>query len=63
MKIFCVYLLFFASSFAISGPVTGSFATSCSVAGSGVDSRAGILCKFFIGNNLLLKLLRTFLLQ
>ena len=42
------------------GSVTGSFATSRSVAGSGVGSRLGILSKFFIGNNLLLKLLRTF---
>ena len=31
-----------------------------SVAGSGVGSRVGILSKFFIGNNLLLKLLITF---
>ena len=31
-----------------------------SVATSGVGSRAGILSKFFIGNNLLLKLLRAF---
>ena len=31
-----------------------------SVACSGVDSRVGILSIFFIGNNLILKLLRTF---
>ena len=31
-----------------------------SVATSGVVLRVGILSKFFIGNNLLLKLLRTF---
>ena len=31
-----------------------------SVATSDVDSRVGILSKFFIGNNLLLKVLRTF---
>ena len=31
-----------------------------SVPTSGVGSRAGLLCKFFIGNNMLLKLLRTF---
>ena len=31
-----------------------------SVSSFGVDSRVGILSKFFIGNSLLLKLLRTF---
>ena len=31
-----------------------------SLAGFSVDSRTGILSNFFIGNNLLLKLLRTF---
>ena len=31
-----------------------------SVATSGVGSRVGILSNFYIGNNLLLKLLRTF---
>ena len=31
-----------------------------SVAGSDVGSRVGILSKFFIGNNLLIKLLRAF---
>ena len=35
-------------------------ATSGSVAGSGVGSRVAILSKYFIGNNLLLKVLRTF---
>ena len=39
---------------------SGSFATSGSVAGSGVGSCVVILSKFFIGNNLLLKLLRAF---
>ena len=38
----------------------GSVATSDSVAGSVHGSRDGILSKFFIGKNLLLKLLRTF---
>ena len=38
----------------------GSVATSGSVASSGVGSPVGILSKIFIGNNLLLKLLRTF---
>ena len=36
--------------------------TSGSVAGSGVGSRVGILSKFFIANNLLLKLFRNFFL-
>ena len=38
----------------------GSVATSGSVAGSGISSRDGIFSTFFIGNNLLLKLLRIF---
>ena len=50
----------FAGSFATSGSVAGSLATSGSVAGSGVGSRAGILSKFFVGNNLILKLLKAF---
>ena len=37
-----------------------SFVTSGSVAGSGVGSRVGIWSTFFIGNNLFLKVLRTF---
>ena len=49
-----------SGSFATSGSVTGSFVTSGSVAGSGVGSCVVILSKFFIGNNLLLKLLRAF---
>ena len=43
--------------------ISGSVATSGSVACSGVGSRNRTLYKFFIGNNLLLKLLRTFLLH
>ena len=50
----------FLGSVATSGSVAGSFATSGSVAGSSVASRVAILSKFFIGNNLFLKLLRTF---
>ena len=38
----------------------GFVATSGSVADSGVGSQVEILSKFFIGNNLLLKLLKTF---
>ena len=37
-----------------------SVATSVCVAGSGVGSFVGILSRFIIGNNLLLKVLRTF---
>ena len=44
----------FVDSIATSGSAAGS------ATGSGVGSRVGILSKFFIGNNLLLKLLRTF---
>ena len=44
--------------FAFVGFVS-SIATSGSVAGSVVVSRVGIVSKFFIRNNLLLKLLRT----
>ena len=52
MKIFCVLFLLFVA-------FVGSFATSSSVAGS-VSSRVVILSKFFIGDTLLLNLLRTF---
>ena len=38
----------------------GSFATSGSVPGTAAGSGVEILSKFFIGNNLILKLLRTF---
>ena len=38
----------------------GSAATSGSVAGSGVGSSVEISSIFFVGNNLMLKLLRTF---
>ena len=37
-----------------------SFVGSVATSGSVVGSRVGILSEFFIGNNLLLKLLRTF---
>ena len=47
----------FAATF---GSVAGYFSTSCSVAGFDVGSSVGILFKFVIGNNLLLKLLKTF---
>ena len=66
MNIFCVkfllllLLLLLLVPFATSGSVAGSFATSGSVAGSVVGSRVGILSNFFTGNNLYLKLLRTF---
>ena len=50
----------FVGSVASSGSVAGSFANSGSVAGSGVGSHVEILSKYFIRNNLLLKLLRTF---
>ena len=50
----------FVASVAFVAFVTGSFAIFGSVAGSGTGSRVGILSKFFIGNNLLLKLVRTF---
>ena len=43
-----------------SGSVAGSFATSESAAGSGVDSHFVILSKFVIVISLLSKLLRTF---
>ena len=39
---------------------SGSVAVSGFVDGPSVGSCVGILCKFFIGNNLLLKVLRTF---
>ena len=47
-------------SVAGSVATSGSFGTTGSVAGSAVGSRAGILFKFFIENNLVLNLLRTF---
>ena len=50
----------FAAFVTTSGFAAGCLATSGSVAGCYVGSRVGILSKFFIGNNLLLKLLRTF---
>ena len=52
----------FVAFAAFVGPVdtSGSAATSGSVATSGIGSHVGILHKCFIGNNLLLKLLRTF---
>ena len=57
--IYCLVFVFvtFVANF---GSVAGSFITSVSAAGSGVVSRVKILCNFFIGNNRLLKLLRTF---
>ena len=50
----------FAAFVAFIGSVAGSFATSGSVAGSGVGSHVVVLFKYFIRNNLLLKLLATF---
>ena len=50
----------FVGSVASSGSVASPVATSGSVASSGVGSPVGILSKIFLGNNLLLKLLRTF---
>ena len=50
----------FVGSVAFSGSIAGPFASSFSVADFGVGSRVGILSEFFIGNNMLLKLLRTF---
>ena len=38
----------------------GFFATSCSVSGTAAGSGVEIWSKFFIGNNLILKLLRPF---
>ena len=49
-------------SVATSGSIAGSFPISGSLFGSGVGSRVGILSIFFIGNNLLLKILKTFFL-
>ena len=40
-----------------------AFVDSVATSGSGVVSRVGILFKFLVGNNLLIKLLRTFLLH
>ena len=45
---------------AFIGCFAGSFATFGSVAVPRVASRVGILSKFFIGNNLLLKLFKSF---
>ena len=50
----------FVGSCATSNSVAGSFATSGSVSGTAAGSGVEILSKFFIGNNLILKLLRTF---
>ena len=49
-------------SVATSGSIAGSFPISGSLFGSDVGSRVGILSIFFIGNNLLLKILKTFFL-
>ena len=53
----CNFDLYFLCLFGV-GSVTG-FGVG-SAAGSCIRSHVGILSKFFIGNNLLLKLLRTF---
>ena len=50
----------FVGFFATSNSVAGSFATSCSVSGTAAGSGVEIWSKFFIGNNLILKLLRPF---
>ena len=47
-------------AFVVFVATSGSLAAPGSVAGPGVGSRLGISSIFFIGNNLLLKLLRTF---
>ena len=52
LRLVFVFVIFVATS--------GSVAISGSVAGPGVGSRVGILSKFFIENNLLLKLLKLF---
>ena len=49
-----------AGLFTTSGSSARSFATFGSVASAGVGTRIGTLSKLFIGNNLLLKPLRTF---
>ena len=53
----------FVRSVAGSGSVASSVASSGSVATFGVGFHVGILCNSFIGNNLLLKLLKHFVLH
>ena len=48
------------ASVATSSVASAAFSGVGSPAGSGVDCHVGRLSKFFIGNNLPLKLLRTF---
>ena len=63
MKIFLsLVFAFFAFVGSVATSDVGFVATSAvgSVATSGVGSRVGILSEFFIGSDLLLKLLRTF---
>ena len=57
---FVAFFFFFFGSVAAGASVAGSFATSGYVSGSGVGSCVGISSTFFIGSNVLLKLLRSF---
>ena len=65
LRLVLAFLAFsnFFGSVATFGAVAGSLALSGSVAGSNFGSIVRILSKFFIGNDLLLKLLRIFLLH
>ena len=54
------FVAFFFGSVVACASVAGSFATSGYVSGSGVGSCVGISSTFFIGSNVLLKLLRSF---
>ena len=60
LRLAFVFIAFVATSGSVAGSVAGSGSDAGSLAGSGLSSRVEILSKSFIGNNLLLKLLRTF---